>query len=114
MYSQVPSTFTAGMTKIVYDIEGDDKIARQMALVEDAQEGIAQGLVPGRFLVQFLPFLRYMPAWLPGAGFKRLSNKWRAAARSAKYVPFEEVKRALVSRVHVVRWQEQSSLTLAE
>ena len=71
-----------------------------MALVEDAQEGIALGLVPGRFLVQFLPFLRHVPAWLPGAGFKRLSNKWRAAARSAKDVPFEEVKRALVSRVH--------------
>lgn len=87
------------MTKVVYDIEGEDKIERQITLVEDAQEGVAQGLVPGKFLVQFLPFLRHVPAWLPGAGFKCLSNKWRAAAWSAKYVPFREVKQALVSLV---------------
>ncbi|RPD61615.1 O-methylsterigmatocystin oxidoreductase [Lentinus tigrinus ALCF2SS1-7] len=91
-------TFTAGMTKVVYDIEGDDKIERQINLVEDAQEGVAQGLVPGKYLVQFLPFLRHIPAWFPGAEFKRLSNKWRAAAWSAKYVPFGEVKEALKGR----------------
>ncbi|TFK92562.1 cytochrome P450 [Polyporus arcularius HHB13444] len=88
-------TFTASLTKVVYDIDGDRSITRQITLVEDAQEGVAQGLVPGKFLVQFLPFLRHVPAWLPGAEFKRLSNKWQAAAWSAKREPFAEVKKAL-------------------
>lgn len=91
------STFTASMTKVVYDIDGDDSIKRQITLVEDAQAAIAQGLVPGRFLVQFFPFLRHVPAWLPGAEFKRLSNKWMAAACSAKWEPFAEMKKSLVS-----------------
>ncbi|RPD61680.1 O-methylsterigmatocystin oxidoreductase [Lentinus tigrinus ALCF2SS1-7] len=91
-------TSTASMTKVVYDIEGDDKIERQVTLVHDAQEGVAQGLVPGKYLVQFFPFLRYVPAWFPGAEFKRLSNKWRAAAWSAKYVPYGEVKETLKGR----------------
>ncbi|KAI0698980.1 O-methylsterigmatocystin oxidoreductase [Cerioporus squamosus] len=91
-------TFTAGLTKVLYDIEGDESISRQITLVEHAQEGVAQGLVPGKFLVQFLPFLRYVPAWLPGAEFKRLSNKWMAASWSAKCAPFAEVKEALKSQ----------------
>ncbi|RDX45842.1 cytochrome P450 [Lentinus brumalis] len=88
-------TFTASMTKVVYDIDGEDSIKRQITLVEDAQAAIAQGLVPGRFLVQFFPFLRHVPAWLPGAEFKRLSNKWMAAACSAKWEPFAEMKKSL-------------------
>lgn len=84
------------MTKLVYGIDGDDSIKREITLVANAQAAIAQGLVPGRFLVQSFPFLRHVPAWLPGAEFRRLSNKWMAAAWSAKYEPFAEMKKSLV------------------
>ena len=27
--------------------------------------------VPGRYWVEFFPFLRFVPAWVPGAGFQK-------------------------------------------
>lgn len=30
--------------------------------------------VPGRFLVEAFPILRYLPAWFPGAQFKRYAS----------------------------------------
>ncbi|KDR77596.1 hypothetical protein GALMADRAFT_245744 [Galerina marginata CBS 339.88] len=45
--------------------------------------------VPGKFLVEFIPLLRFVPSWIPGAGFKRYAlaiGKKRAQIES---VPFE-------------------------
>ncbi|KAJ3569367.1 hypothetical protein NP233_g5093 [Leucocoprinus birnbaumii] len=32
--------------------------------------------VPGEFLVELLPTLKYVPEWMPGAGFKTLAREW--------------------------------------
>jgi len=34
-------------------------------------------VAPGRFLVDAFPVLKYIPEWMPGAGFKALAKKWR-------------------------------------
>ena len=34
-------------------------------------------LSPGLFAVDFLPFLRYIPEWLPGGGSHKVARKWR-------------------------------------
>ena len=49
-------------------------------------------------MVDFLPFLRYVPAWFPGAASQRLWIKWQAAAKQLKNVTYDEVEAALVSR----------------
>ncbi len=33
--------------------------------------------VQGRFLVDYLPFLKYLPTWLPGMGWKKQGLQWR-------------------------------------
>ncbi len=67
-------------------------------LSEEAAAGFNEGLVPGRFLVQFLPFLRHVPPWFPGATSQRLWAKWMAAADKVKNIPFEHAKTQLVCR----------------
>ncbi|KAJ7617259.1 cytochrome P450 [Roridomyces roridus] len=44
-----------------------------------AEEGVHQVIqvVPGRFLVDFLPFLKYVPEWMPGADFQRVLREAR-------------------------------------
>ncbi|KAH9475817.1 Cytochrome P450 monooxygenase 105 [Psilocybe cubensis] len=32
---------------------------------------------PGNFMVDFIPALKYMPRWMPGAGFLETADKWR-------------------------------------
>ncbi|KAJ7607921.1 cytochrome P450, partial [Roridomyces roridus] len=37
-------------------------------LAEQANAGLIQGFIPGRFLVDSLPILKYVPRWFPGSG----------------------------------------------
>ncbi|KAJ3530717.1 hypothetical protein NM688_g7672 [Phlebia brevispora] len=45
--------------------------------------------------VEFIPALKYLPSWFPGAGFKRQAEKWRKAAMGMIELPFDAVKRAM-------------------
>lgn len=89
------------MAQILYGIEDDEDIHQLMVMIEEAQEGIARGLLPGKLLVEFFPFLRHIPEWFPGAEFKRLSRKWVSAAMQLKNAPFVKFKESMVS-AHVV------------
>ncbi|KAJ3562499.1 hypothetical protein NP233_g9528 [Leucocoprinus birnbaumii] len=42
---------------------------------ERALGGSAAAAAPGRFLVNVIPWLKYVPDWMPGAGFKRLGKE---------------------------------------
>ncbi|OCH88028.1 cytochrome P450 [Obba rivulosa] len=52
----------------------------------------AEGLVSGAFIVEFLPFLRHIPTWFPGAGFKRQAARGKEDFDALLYVPFNDVK----------------------
>ncbi|KIK45782.1 hypothetical protein CY34DRAFT_77296 [Suillus luteus UH-Slu-Lm8-n1] len=47
---------------------------------------------PGAFLVDILPFLTKVPAWFPGAGFKRIAREWRGTLEEMVSAPHEFVK----------------------
>ncbi|KAJ7168337.1 cytochrome P450 [Mycena crocata] len=68
-----------------------------VALADKAVEGLVTAMVPGRFLVDSLPFLKYVPAWFPGAGFQRKANEWRGLARGMLEKPFAEAKQKIAS-----------------
>ncbi|BCS21176.1 cytochrome P450 [Aspergillus puulaauensis] len=46
-------------------------------LANKALENFAVAATPGAWVVDTVPFLRYIPAWFPGAGFKRTAASWR-------------------------------------
>ncbi|KAF9648948.1 cytochrome P450 [Thelephora ganbajun] len=53
---------------ITYGIRVDSPKNPYFNAVEEMLETILPALVPGAFLVEFLPFLRHFPSWLPGGG----------------------------------------------
>ncbi|KAJ7189263.1 cytochrome P450 [Mycena filopes] len=65
-----------------------------------AERGVASGtdsIIPGKFLVDTFPLLKYVPDWFPGAGFKRQAKAWRKIAEDFRDVPFDEVKHQVAS-----------------
>ena len=74
--------------------ESDDPY---ITLAEEALRGIAEGGIPGTFLVDLLPFLKYMPSWFPGAGFKRMAAHYAAVNVEVVNQPFEIVQTKMVS-----------------
>ena len=91
------SNFNATLMKLLYniDVNGDDD--KHLAIIDAALSGAPQGGVPGKFLIRYFPFLRFIPDFLPGAGFQKQFARWQTTANALKNVPFEHVKAFMVS-----------------
>ena len=69
---------------------------KYIIMAEEAMDPIANALVSGKFLVEHIPWLQYIPSWVPGTGWKRQFEKWRNVRYHAKTAPLEYVKRGMV------------------
>jgi hypothetical protein len=49
------------------------------------------------FLVDAIPVLKYLPSWVPGAGFKRFAWESRKLSNEVLESPFRTLKQAAVS-----------------
>lgn len=54
--------------------------------------------IPGTFLVDIIPALKYVPSWFPGAEFKRKAMRWRKELEQFVDLPFNHVKELMVRR----------------
>ena len=63
---------------------------------EKAVDGVSIAFVPGRFWIEFFPFLQEIPRWFPGAEFKRFAEEYRAHTINMVDKPFDEIKTAMV------------------
>lgn len=52
---------------------------RYISLIEKVLS-VVVAFTPGRYLIETFPILRYMPEWIPGAGFQKDFREWRTAA----------------------------------
>ncbi|KAG9043859.1 hypothetical protein FS837_009050 [Tulasnella sp. UAMH 9824] len=48
------------------------------------------------YVVDLLPFLKYLPAWLPGMEFKRYAARWKKEIEDIRRAAFETVKETAV------------------
>lgn len=93
--------------RIVYGITIKEENDEHIALAEQALQVTAEGLRPGRFLVQYLPFLRHVPSWMPGTSWQQQFKQWRDASARLQEEPFEHAQRAMVSAPVALRaWLE--------
>lgn len=53
-------------------------------------------LIPGSWLVDALPFLRHLPSWVPGGGFKKIAAEMRTSLLDMVDVPYNVTKQEMV------------------
>ncbi|KAF8994066.1 cytochrome P450 [Cyathus striatus] len=80
---------------IAYGIDIQPLNDPYLKIAEEALVGLAAGANPTTFWVDALPFLKYVPSWFPGAGFKRKANVWKEWTRKMVEVPFAEARRQI-------------------
>jgi hypothetical protein len=104
--------FAQMVIKTVYGIDVDSYESEYVALPEQVNADFSEVAIPGRFLVDVLPIrmfflyrsnhrltrclVRHLPAWLPGAGFKKMALRNHVTQRAALDNPIELVKSQLV------------------
>ncbi|KAF8890401.1 cytochrome P450 [Infundibulicybe gibba] len=54
----------------------------------EAMSNFIRAITPGAWVVDFIPALRYLPSWAPGAGFLRVAADWRRIHDEAAWDPY--------------------------
>jgi hypothetical protein len=85
--------------KIAYGVTVKDINDPYVNNAEKAMHGMVEAGTPGRFLVNLIPSMRHVPAWFPGAGWKRMAKVFVALNKEVAYAPFELVKEQMVSNL---------------
>ncbi|QQK45224.1 Cytochrome P450, E-class, group I [Penicillium digitatum] len=70
-------------------------------LANKAMEGFSSAFLPATWAVDFVPILRYLPSWFPGAGFVKVAQSYKSEAESFSDVPYEFTKQQ-ISDCHFV------------
>ena len=63
-------------------------------IAEEAVAAVAELLIPGAFLVDIIPILKYVPEWFPGAKFQSMAavmRKHAAIMRNTTFAATEEI-----------------------
>ncbi|XP_006456136.1 hypothetical protein AGABI2DRAFT_227934 [Agaricus bisporus var. bisporus H97] len=82
---------------VVYGIDVSPKDDRYISVAEIALDGMARAANPGAFMVDIIPSLKYVPSWMPGAGFQSKARFWRNAVMEMRDAPFKKVLKSLSS-----------------
>ncbi len=88
------SSFAAIILKSMYGIDITPEDPKYVPLLHGALEAPTEALLPGSFLVENIPVLQYVPAWVPGAGFQKKFARWRLLVADMLNRPFADAKLA--------------------
>ncbi|KAH9856137.1 cytochrome P450 [Lenzites betulinus] len=77
---------------IAYGYKAKPRTDPLIKIIEDVSEQAAQVTLPGAYYVDSLPFLRYVPEWMPGAGWKRKGKEYKANMDRMAEIPYQFVK----------------------
>ncbi|KAF2731693.1 cytochrome P450 [Polyplosphaeria fusca] len=95
--------------KIIYgyttEARGRDPL---VDMAQKTADEFADATVPGRFIVDILPFLRYLPEWCPGAGFQTTARRMAAQLRHCTDQPYEFVKKQMREETHKTSFLSQA------
>ncbi|KAJ7819419.1 cytochrome P450 [Mycena olivaceomarginata] len=82
----------ASIMATVYGYDVKPSNDRFVALSENAVQKLSESFFPGAVAVNTFPILRYLPSWMPGAGFQRFAAECRQITREMRQAPFDFVK----------------------
>ncbi|KXN92110.1 O-methylsterigmatocystin oxidoreductase [Leucoagaricus sp. SymC.cos] len=90
------SLFAAIVMNISYGISIDKSNDSYIYKAQESLIGFSKASIPGRFLVDSFPIMKYIPDWVPGTGWKKFAEHYRELNKLVVIEPFEDVKRRMV------------------
>ncbi|TFK88171.1 CyP450 monooxygenase [Polyporus arcularius HHB13444] len=77
----VEQTFSTVALLVAYGLEPQGEEDKYVGMLRELNAIGADLCVPGKYVVESLPVLQYLPSWLPGAGFKREISSMKSRMR---------------------------------
>nr|BAL05137.1 cytochrome P450 [Phanerodontia chrysosporium] len=85
----------ASILGVTFGMDIEDINDPYVVLAEEAINYVLSAAIPGSFVVDSLPILKYLPAWAPGAGSKRKGAEWHDLVSRMILTPFETLKQKM-------------------
>ena len=89
-------TFAASILDTAYGKRIHDMNDEYITAVKEGARGFSESRLPGKFWVEFLPFLKHVPAWVPGTAARKFGAYFRPYVERVRNDAFDEVKNVCV------------------
>ncbi|KLO09750.1 cytochrome P450 [Schizopora paradoxa] len=93
--------------RIVYGHEVTSPDDPYATLSKKGFEYVAMAFRPGAFLVEIIPWLKYVPKWFPGAGFQSIAEAGAKASHDMQYLPYYDARDKYISGTAVESFTSQ-------
>ncbi|KAJ8081611.1 hypothetical protein PM082_007457 [Marasmius tenuissimus] len=87
------------IVRVTYGYEAKHHNDPVLELGEYVMSVLTHVVSPGTFLVDTIPWLKYVPDWMPGAGFKKQAAKWSKLYEKFNTEPFRLTKADMANGV---------------
>ncbi|KAI0634877.1 CyP450 monooxygenase [Trametes polyzona] len=87
--------FAATIMHIAYGIDVAEEHDEYVTIVEKGLAAFSNSLVPGKYIIELFPILRYLPGWLPGVRFKRELAQAKTLAHRLRNLPWKRTLDAI-------------------
>ncbi|KAH9938482.1 cytochrome P450 [Fomitopsis serialis] len=98
LFQQVRGFTGASILSIAYGYNVEREDDELVRLVDKAVEEFSLASAPGAYFADALPTLTRVPAWFPGAGWKRRALAWRRDLEAMCDLPFNYTKQQMASK----------------
>ncbi|KAI0798709.1 cytochrome P450 [Irpex lacteus] len=88
-------TLAAVIMEIVYGVQVHSMDDDYLRLAIESMDAFASSRMAGKYWVDYIPFLKYVPSWVPGASAVKYGSRWRPVVEEMVDRPFEAIKRQL-------------------
>ncbi|KAK7460412.1 hypothetical protein VKT23_009132 [Stygiomarasmius scandens] len=85
----------ASILRITYGVTSEEENAYYVKLADLAMQSFIEGTHHGSYMVDYFPFLKYIPSWVPGAGFKRKAAIWAQYVSDLNHRPWQYLKSSI-------------------
>lgn len=99
-------TFAAIVVDITYGIRISDPDDPYITLSHTAVEALSHGRMLGRLWAEYLPWLKYIPPWVPGSSATKLGAYYRPFVEAMRDRPFDAVKQDIARLPHFLHSPE--------
>ncbi|THU91997.1 cytochrome P450 [Dendrothele bispora CBS 962.96] len=83
--------------RIVYGMTTQGELDDYAKMAALAAQSMNESMNHGAFFVDYFPILKHIPAWVPGATFKKKARDWKPTVLNLVNRPWEKVKNAFES-----------------
>ncbi|KAF2634830.1 cytochrome P450 [Massarina eburnea CBS 473.64] len=95
LFNAIMTEASSVVLKVVYGYTTSRGKDLLVDLAERAMSDVSKITLPGKYLVDSLPFLQYFPSWLPGMGWKRRAKDIRLHLHQSIDQPYQFVRQQM-------------------